>query len=185
MLFQSLMDDISFGGESAAGRGPGQLEATYQVVWRERQDAELLGLSAGLGGGAKPGGGQGRTVGLTSEASGSGVPKTGEETGNIIKNGSLESLPKNAQIMYRKYSEHGWKGSVPGQTVGTAAGSKYLNRDRKLPYIDNSGNPITYKEFDVNNRLPNQSRDGERFVVGSDGSIYYTNDHYNTFIRIK
>jgi guanyl-specific ribonuclease Sa len=87
--------------------------------------------------------------------------------------------------MYNKYNENGWKGSVPGQTPGTAAGSKYLNKDGKLPTVDSAGNPITYKEFDVNNKLPNQSRDAERFVVGSDGSVYYTDDHYATFTKIK
>jgi len=29
------------------------------------------------------------------------------------------------------------------------------------------------------------NRDGERFVKGSDGSIYYTNDHYGNFTRVK
>jgi guanyl-specific ribonuclease Sa len=87
--------------------------------------------------------------------------------------------------MYKKYEENGWNGSVSGQTLGTAAGSKYANRDGKLPTTDSSGNPITYKEFDVNNKFPNQSRDAQRFVKGSDGSVYYTDDHYTTFIKIK
>ena len=50
------------------------------------------------------------------------------------------------------------------------------------------------KEFDVNNRIPGMDRDAERFVVGSDGSIYYTDSHYGDeesprgfppFVRIK
>jgi len=28
-------------------------------------------------------------------------------------------------------------------------------------------------------------KDGERFVVGSNGSIYYTDDHYFSFIKLK
>ena len=99
--------------------------------------------------------------------------------------GNIESLPSNAKDMFNKYDASGWKGSVPGQTPGTAAGSQYLNRDAKLPTVDRAGNPITYKEFDVNNKLPNAGRDGERFVRGSDGSVYYTNDHYGTFTKIK
>jgi len=78
------------------------------------------------------------------------IAKVGEGAGNAIKSGSFDSLPKNAQTMYKKYEENGWKGSVSGQTPGTAAGSKYANRDGKLPTTDSSGNPITYKEFDVN-----------------------------------
>jgi guanyl-specific ribonuclease Sa len=105
--------------------------------------------------------------------------------GNSIKSVKLTSLPKDAQTMYKKYVENGWRGSVSGQTPGTAAGSKYKNRDGKLPTSDNSGKPITYKEFDINNKLPNQNRDSQRFVRGSDGSVYYTDDHYTTFTKIK
>lgn len=110
------------------------------------------------------------------------VPKG---TGNSIKSGSLDSLPNNAQTMYNKYDANGWKGSVSGQTQGTAAGSKYSNRDGKLPTADSAGNPVTYKEFDVNNKLPNQNRDAQRFVKGSDGSVYYTDDHYVTFTKVE
>lgn len=34
-----------------------------------------------------------------------------------------------------------------------------------------------YDEFDVNN-YNGVSRDGERFIVGSDGSVWYTDSHY-------
>ncbi len=104
---------------------------------------------------------------------------------DAIQKGNLDDLPDNALEMFRKYDKAGWKGTVPGQTPGTAAGSKYLNRDGKLPTMDNTGSPITYKEFDVNNKLPNANRDEQRFITGSDGSIYYTDDHYSTFIKIK
>ncbi|NLD49818.1 MAG: hypothetical protein GX660_21945 [Clostridiaceae bacterium] len=106
-------------------------------------------------------------------------------TGGTVKVGDIDSLPSNAKSMFNKYDSSGWKGSVPGQTPGTAAGSKYLNRDAKLPTVDSAGNSITYKEYDVNNKLPNAGRDAERFVRGSDGSVYYTNDHYDTFTKIK
>lgn len=52
---------------------------------------------------------------------------------------------------------------------------------------------ITHKDFkkknhifDVNN-LPEGavSRDGCRFVKGSDGSVYYTDDHYKTFTKLE
>lgn len=60
--------------------------------------------------------------------------------------------------------------------------------------MDVEGNQIMYKEWDVNNKKPGQNRDGERFVTGSDGSIYYTDSHYGegdslnglpAFIRIR
>lgn len=89
-----------------------------------------------------------------------------------------------AQDMYTKYSANGWKGNISGQTQGTKAGGTYLNKDLKLPTSDSNGRSITYKEYDINNKAPNQDRDSFRFIKGSDGSVYYTNDHYGTFIKI-
>ncbi len=106
----------------------------------------------------------------------------------------LDDLPQNVQNAYKKYDEAGWQGNVSGQTPGTKAGKTYYNMDGKLPTGDTNGNPITYKEFDVNNKQPGQNRDGERFVTGSDGSIYYTDSHYGegdslnglpAFVRIR
>ncbi|WP_019555608.1 ribonuclease domain-containing protein [Propionispira raffinosivorans] len=107
-----------------------------------------------------------------------GVNKIAQGLGKTIGNGRVESLPQNVQDMYKKYNNGGWQGNVAGQTAGTKAGKTYQNNDGTLPTTDTAGNSITYKEFDVNNKLPNSSRDGERFVVGSDGSVYYTNSHY-------
>lgn len=38
-------------------------------------------------------------------------------------------------------------------------------------------------EFDVNNKV-GIHRDAQRFVVGSDGKVYFSNDHYLTFVEI-
>ncbi len=54
-----------------------------------------------------------------------------------------------------------------------------------LPETTSSGNPITYKEYDVNPRVEGVNRGTERVVIGSDGRAYYTNDHYQTFKEIK
>jgi len=53
-----------------------------------------------------------------------------------------------------------------------------------LPGTDASGKPITYQEWDVNPRGPG-GRDAIRIVTGSDGSAYYTDDHYKTFTRMR
>jgi len=106
-------------------------------------------------------------------------PGQGQNTGNnSIPTKSINDLPKNVQDAYNKYSKSGWKGNVSGQTDGTRAGKSYGNDNNKLPTTDSSGNPITYKEFDVNNKVPCDKRDSESFVIGSDGSIYYTDSHY-------
>ena len=115
--------------------GPGQLEATYQVVWRERQDAELLGLSAGLGGGAKPGGGQGRPVGLTSETSGSGALKAKESSDWPELSGMLRDAARGkgnfgigsatreqADVMGRAWVGEGYTVASDGKTLVSANG---------------------------------------------------------------
>jgi guanyl-specific ribonuclease Sa len=78
---------------------------------------------------------------------------------------------------------------IRGQSVSKTqqgqvnAGVKWNNNENQLPTHDASGNQITYKEFDINAKT-NTGRDMERFVVGSDGKVYYTNDHYKTFTEI-
>ena len=42
-----------------------------------------------------------------------------------------------------------------------------------------------YKENDVYPYQKGEPRGTERIVIGEDGSIWYTQDHYQTFIRIK
>ncbi|MBZ2119536.1 ribonuclease domain-containing protein [Streptococcus infantis] len=42
-----------------------------------------------------------------------------------------------------------------------------------------------YREFDINSKIVDSTRDAERFVKGSDGSLYYTDKHYEQFIRVK
>lgn len=35
------------------------------------------------------------------------------------------------------------------------------------------------------NKVEGNGRDAERFITGDDESIYYTKDHYDTFIKLK
>lgn len=42
----------------------------------------------------------------------------------------------------------------------------------------------TVQRFDINSKIPGKPRDKERFVRGSDGRTYYTDDHYETFTEI-
>lgn len=74
----------------------------------------------------------------------------------------------------------------PGIKGRLNAGKNYGNKDSSLPVKDKYGERITYEEFDV---LPMESgvknRGKLRFVRGSDNSVYYSPDHYNSFERIK
>jgi len=117
---------------------------------------------------------------------------SGETNVEAIENPSeiptekLENLPENVQAAYNGYESNGWQGNFSGQTEGTAAGGVYHNvPPSELPETDIDGNDISYREFDVNNHVDGEDRDGERFVVGSDNSVYYTADHYTTFTKIE
>jgi guanyl-specific ribonuclease Sa len=54
-----------------------------------------------------------------------------------------------------------------------------------LPRTDDRGRPIRYREWDVNRKVPGRNRGAERLITGSDGRVYYTRDHYETFQRIR
>ena len=72
----------------------------------------------------------------------------------------------------------GYKGGRQFQNDGRAGG-------QTLPKTDANGKSITYREWDVNSAQAGASRGTERIVTGSDGSASYTNDHYQTFTRIR
>jgi len=73
--------------------------------------------------------------------------------------------------------------------AGQQGGRDFMNDGRgggqQLPKTDASGNPIKYQEWDVNAKQPGVNRGAERLVTGSDGSAYYTADHYQTFTKIR
>jgi RHS repeat-associated protein len=72
---------------------------------------------------------------------------------------------------------------------GYRGGSDFANDGRAngdvLPTADAQGNPVSYREYDVNPYQPGVSRGAERLVTGSDGSAYYTDDHYQTYTQIR
>lgn len=103
-----------------------------------------------------------------------------------IEDVDKESLSENVQDAYDAYEDIDWDGEIYTDSDSKAnANTEYKNRDGKLPQKDSNGNNITYKEYDVNDCKVGNNRDAERFVKGSDGSIYYTDDHYGTFVRVK
>jgi len=73
--------------------------------------------------------------------------------------------------------------------AGYKGGRKFKNDGRGsgevLPQIDEQGNPITYKEYDINPYIRGRNRGAERIVIGSDGNAYYTLNHYKTFVLME
>jgi guanyl-specific ribonuclease Sa len=72
---------------------------------------------------------------------------------------------------------------------GFEGGRRFLNLGRdgeeSLPRKTSSGKQINYQEWDVNPHIQGKNRGAERLVTGSDGSAYYTSDHYRTFKKIR
>ena len=67
-----------------------------------------------------------------------------------------------------------------GATQKSFKGAKvYKNVDNKLPLN------VTYKEYDINLNIKGINRGKERIVIGDDGKIWFTKDHYKTFKEIK
>ena len=86
-------------------------------------------------------------------------------------------LPDNF-ISKTKARKLGWSGGslepyAPGKCIG---GGEYLNLEGLLPEAPGR----VYHECDIDT-LGKQSRGAKRIVWSSDGLIYYTDDHYESF----
>ena len=124
-------------------------------------------------------------------SSGSSGTNNSENTNlNQIIENNFNSLSDDEKIAFEKYEKNGWKGQY-GKEGPSKAGREYKNIGERgeeiLPEYEADGvTKIQYKEFDINKKDPvTNNRDSKRFVRGSDGSVYYTDDHYMTFKRIK
>ena len=72
------------------------------------------------------------------------------------------------------------KGNPPdGYNGGKIYKNTPRNGEQQLP------NGVIYKEYDVHPYQKGKSRGPERIVIGNDGSIWFTEDHYQTFNRIR
>lgn len=69
----------------------------------------------------------------------------------------------------------------PGYKGGKTFKNDGRDGGQVLPKTDAKGNPIEYKEWDVNPYTKGVNRGPERIVTGSDGSAYFTGNHYGTF----
>lgn len=92
-------------------------------------------------------------------------------------------LPKGVPAKVANVLKHiDEKGEAPRNHVG---GRNFGNYENRLPRRDRKGKPIRYREWDVNPKVQGRNRGAERLVTGSDGSAWYTADHYKTFKRIR
>ena len=103
---------------------------------------------------------------------------------------NYDNLPESVKESYKEHSKNSWKSQYnDGTNDSWKDNNRFYNEGRKggevLPKTDANGNPIEYTEHDVNPRPSSGNRDSLRFVRGSDGKTYMTDDHYRTFKEIK
>jgi len=92
--------------------------------------------------------------------------------------GTGNNVPSKANDVVNHVNSH--NGSPPqGYKGGRTFNNQPVNGGQKLP------GGVTYREYDVNPFVQGQNRGAERVVIGSDGSAWYTNDHYHTFTQMK
>ncbi|MGV9415760.1 ribonuclease domain-containing protein [Nocardia sp. NPDC003693] len=95
----------------------------------------------------------------------------------------VAGVPDRAYLTLVEIDAGRWPDSAGAP--GTRGGDTYFNRNRALPARDAAGKNISYREWDVNPKRRGQDRGAERIVTGSDGSAWYTADHYDTFTRMR
>ncbi|MEV3978206.1 polymorphic toxin-type HINT domain-containing protein [Nonomuraea sp. NPDC049758] len=92
-------------------------------------------------------------------------------------------VARKAQDTADHVQQHGTP--PPGYRGGRTFANDGRNGGMVLPRTDANGNAVTYREWDVNPYTRGVNRGAERVVTGSDGSAYYTTDHYQNFTRFR
>ncbi|OTN87635.1 hypothetical protein A5819_000081 [Enterococcus sp. 7E2_DIV0204] len=110
------------------------------------------------------------------------IDRTNGKTTYYSANGeTLDSNSDNVPDKVRDVLDHikKNKGTPPD---GYKGGREYKNNPQpgkqKLP-------DGKYKEYDVDPKVKGQDRNAERLVVDEEGNAWYTDDHYDTFKKVK
>jgi guanyl-specific ribonuclease Sa len=90
-----------------------------------------------------------------------------------------DPIPAHARDTLAYIRQHGF--APPGYVGGRG----YGNYEGQLPRYNARRKRIEYREWDVRPKAEGRNRGSERLVTGSDGRVWYTADHYRTFIELK
>ncbi|WP_330252403.1 ribonuclease [Nocardia sp. NBC_00565] len=123
------------------------------------------------------------SVTSTARSTSAAVPARGPAATTAPATNRAPGVPDRAYVTLVEIDAGRWPDSA--NAPGTKGGDTWMNRAGTLAAKDSAGKPITYQEWDVNPKQRNRSRDAERIVTGSDGSAWYTGDHYETFTRMR
>lgn len=97
----------------------------------------------------------------------------------------LEYKNQDKDIPQKVYDTYSYIKKYDEPRKGFVGGRSFMNREELLPKVDKNGGRIAYREWDVNPKKSGKNRGRERLVTGSDGSAYYTNNHYQSFTKIE
>lgn len=111
------------------------------------------------------------------------LAETFPQSVKAVKTPPPKTASKSVPDKVHKVLEHVDKHSAP--IDGYEGGRSFGNFERRLPQTDDKGRRLKYREWDVNPLRPGVNRGPERLITGSDGSAYYTDDHYSTFKKIR
>jgi len=196
MLLFMVLTTVGSGIFAARGITGGEEEASYDNSGISEISAEDLSLllqdSAGTAitldadALASDTAGEASSVATDSAASGKteegiGVSESGVYTSKddvALYIHTYGKLPSNF-ITKSEAKKLGWSGGgldefAKGKCIG---GDKFGNNEGKLPEGKN------YKECDIDT-LGADSRGAKRIVYADDGSVYYTDDHYENFEQV-
>ena len=90
-----------------------------------------------------------------------------------------DSIPAYVRETLAYIRQHGY--APPGYVGGRVFG----NYEGLLPRYNSQRKRIEYREWDVRPRAERRNRGAERLVTGSDGRVWYSADHYRTFLEVK
>ncbi|WP_306590740.1 ribonuclease domain-containing protein [Geothrix sp. 21YS21S-4] len=90
-----------------------------------------------------------------------------------------DPIPAPAREALAYIRQHGY--APPGFVGGRVFG----NYEGALPRYDARRKRIDYREWDIHPRAEGRARGAERLITGSDGRVWFTADHYRTFVEVK
>lgn len=192
MLLFMIFTTIGSGIFAARGLSGGEDEASYSNSDVREISAEDLSILFDDGAGnAMTLDGDALASEIASEAADVEAAEAEQSASEIAEDGSYTSkddvalyihtygkLPSNF-ITKAEAKKLGWTGGgldefAEGKCIG---GDKFGNNEGKLP------DGKKYKECDIDT-LGADSRGAKRIVYSDDGSVYYTDDHYENFEQV-
>jgi RHS repeat-associated protein len=178
---QAYSDAKTLGSSFAADPGGtmNQISASFQWAgdaWNnlsEEQKWQIAGYALEKGGEAYLGARGALKVAGSTDGALSGATRSGQLTRSTVPNHALNVLGRLDRNGFQKIQ--GYEGGGIFENRPTKAGTVLLPK-QSYGY---------YQEWDVNPFTTRAARGMERVVTGSNGEAWYTNEHYESFTRIR